>query len=77
VLVQGACVVPGGDRGRWRSRLRVGASVRRNSDNGQRENYHERFHGASWAGAKNHENNPMQSRMGPDPAALVLRCVRV
>src|SRR5947208_11259793 len=43
-LVQGPCVVPGGDRGRWSSRLRVGASVRRNGDNGQGGKFHERFH---------------------------------
>ena len=33
-----------GDRGRWSSRLRVGASVRRNGDNGQGDKFHERFH---------------------------------
>jgi len=33
-----------GDRGRWSSRLRVGASVRRNGDNGQGGKFHERFH---------------------------------
>ena len=35
-----------GDRGRWSSRLRVGASVRRNGDNGQGDKFHERFHRA-------------------------------
>ena len=34
-----------GDRGRWSSRLRVGASIRRNDDSGQNDKFHERFHG--------------------------------
>ena len=32
---------------RWGSRLRVGASVRRNDDNGQGDKFHEGFHGDS------------------------------
>ncbi len=36
-----------GDRRRWGRRLRVGASVRRNDDNGQGDKFHGRFHGGS------------------------------
>jgi hypothetical protein len=36
-----------GARRRWSSRLRVGASVRRNGDSGQGHKFHERFHGDS------------------------------
>jgi hypothetical protein len=36
-----------GHHRRWSSRLRVGASVRRNDDNGQNDKFLERFHGDS------------------------------